>query len=479
MAGHLSAHGLAKSYCKGKNEVPVLRGVDLDVERGEMVAVVGASGSGKSTLLAPPRACSTRPTRARSCSTASGSTTARRRQRDELRNRTFGFIFQFYHLLPELTALENVLMPQLIRHGLWSYWRERGRLRHEGEELLERVGLGHRLDPSAVRALRRRDAARGDRPGAGRPARGLAGRRADRQPRRRQRPGRARTAPRLEPRARAHYDLGDARSADRPAGRPGRSARRRANRGMVSRAGLILSDRRAGPDRRLSAATAAGGPRRSSPKVYISGKLFDKSDAKISVFDHGLLYGDGVFEGIRAYSGRVFRLKQHVDRLYESAQGDSPRDPDRHGRRWPAAIVETLAFNKLSDAYIRVVVTRGAGSLGLDPRKTTDPQIIIITDRISLYPEELYEHGLKIITAGDHAQPPQRRQPADQVAQLPEQHPRQDRGDQRRLPRSPDAQPQGRGRRVHRRQHLRRAAAARSTRPRSTRASSRGSPATP
>lgn len=135
------------------------------------------------------------------------------------------------------------------------------------------------------------------------------------------------------------------------------------------------------------------------PKVYISGKLYDKSDAKISVFDHGLLYGDGVFEGIRSYSGRVFRLKAHVDRLYESAQAihlEIPMSREEMAR----AIRETLAVNNLSDAYIRVVVTRGAGSLGLDPRKTTDPQVIIITDHISLYPEELYEHGLKIITAG-------------------------------------------------------------------------------
>jgi len=135
-----------------------------------------------------------------------------------------------------------------------------------------------------------------------------------------------------------------------------------------------------------------------SPKVYISGKLYEKADAKISVFDHGLLYGDGVFEGIRAYSGRVFRLKEHVDRLYASARTihlQIPMPKEEMAR----AITETLEANKLTDAYIRVVVTRGAGSLGLDPRKTTDPQIIIITDLISLYPEELYEHGLKIITA--------------------------------------------------------------------------------
>jgi branched-chain amino acid aminotransferase len=136
-----------------------------------------------------------------------------------------------------------------------------------------------------------------------------------------------------------------------------------------------------------------------SLKVYIGGKFYDKADAKISVYDHGLLYGDGVFEGIRSYSGHVFRLEQHVDRLYDSAKAIHLVIPMTR----PAmcqAVIDTLKVNDLSDAYIRLVVTRGAGSLGLDPRKTTDPQVIIITDSISLYPSELYEQGLKIITAG-------------------------------------------------------------------------------
>jgi branched-chain amino acid aminotransferase len=137
----------------------------------------------------------------------------------------------------------------------------------------------------------------------------------------------------------------------------------------------------------------------SSPKVYIGGRLYEKADAKISVFDHGLLYGDGVFEGIRSYSGRVFRLAEHVDRLYDSARGIHLVIPMTKSAM-AEAVVNTLKANNLRDAYIRLIVTRGAGSLGLDPRKTTDPQIIIITDSISLYPEELYEHGLKIVTAG-------------------------------------------------------------------------------
>jgi branched-chain amino acid aminotransferase len=136
-----------------------------------------------------------------------------------------------------------------------------------------------------------------------------------------------------------------------------------------------------------------------SPKVYIGGKLYDKAEAKISVFDHGLLYGDGVFEGIRSYAGRVFRLEAHVDRLFDSARAIHLQIP-LSKVEMAKAVVDTLAANKLVDAYIRLIVTRGAGSLGLDPRKTTDPQVIIITDSISLYPAELYEHGLKIVTAG-------------------------------------------------------------------------------
>jgi lipoprotein-releasing system ATP-binding protein len=144
MPGYLSAHGLNKSYWKGKNEVPVLRGLDLDVERGELLAVVGASGSGKSTLLHLLGLLDA-PDGGRIALEGVRIDDRPEKSRDLLRNRTFGFIFQFYHLLPELTALENVLMPQLIRHGLWSYGRERGRLKQEGEDLLRRVGLGHRL----------------------------------------------------------------------------------------------------------------------------------------------------------------------------------------------------------------------------------------------------------------------------------------------------------------------------------------------
>jgi branched-chain amino acid aminotransferase len=136
-----------------------------------------------------------------------------------------------------------------------------------------------------------------------------------------------------------------------------------------------------------------------SLKIYIGGKFFDKADAKISVYDHGLLYGDGIFEGIRSYSGHVFRLTDHINRLYDSARSIHLEIPISK-EEMAKGVLDTLAVNGIKDGYVRLVVTRGAGSLGLDPRKTTDPQIIIIADSISLYPAELYEHGLKIVTAG-------------------------------------------------------------------------------
>src|SRR5262245_32908696 len=132
-------------------------------------------------------------------------------------------------------------------------------------------------------------------------------------------------------------------------------------------------------------------------KIYINGRLYDKEDAKISVYDHGLLYGDGVFEGIRSYSGRVFKLDEHLKRLWESAKAIWLTIPITR-EVMAKAIRDTLATNQIQDGYIRVVVTRGAGSLGLDPNRTSDPQVIIIADKISLYPPELYERGLEIIT---------------------------------------------------------------------------------
>jgi branched-chain amino acid aminotransferase len=133
-------------------------------------------------------------------------------------------------------------------------------------------------------------------------------------------------------------------------------------------------------------------------KVYINGKFFEKADAKVSVYDHGLLYGDGVFEGLRVYAGKVFRLREHIDRLYESARHIALEVPISRDQMMEATNA-TVQANAKVEGYVRLVVTRGAGSLGLDPNKCDKPQVIIIVDDIALYPPHLVEEGLEIVTA--------------------------------------------------------------------------------
>jgi len=132
-------------------------------------------------------------------------------------------------------------------------------------------------------------------------------------------------------------------------------------------------------------------------KVFIDRKYYDEQDAKVSVFDHGLLYGDGVFEGIRAYNGRVFKLKEHIDRLFYSAKAILLDIPMTHAEVM-AATVATCRENNLRDGYIRLVVTRGVGTLGLNPNKCKRGSVIIIADKIQVYPKEMYENGMAIVT---------------------------------------------------------------------------------
>ena len=132
-------------------------------------------------------------------------------------------------------------------------------------------------------------------------------------------------------------------------------------------------------------------------KVYIDGKFYDEKNAKISVFDHGLLYGDGVFEGIRAYHGRVFKLREHIDRLFDSAKAIMLKVP-MTSKTLREAVVATCRRNRIRDGYIRLVVTRGTGTLGLDPDRCKKGSVIIIAGRIQLYPKELYEKGMALIT---------------------------------------------------------------------------------
>jgi len=131
--------------------------------------------------------------------------------------------------------------------------------------------------------------------------------------------------------------------------------------------------------------------------IYIDGEFYRKSEAKVSVYDHGLLYGDGVFEGIRAYNGTVFKLEEHLDRLYRSAHAIKLRIPLAK-KEMTEAVLKTLRKNNLKDAYIRLVVTRGIGDLGLDPRKCPKPTVIIITDpRIQIYGADVKQKGLTVI----------------------------------------------------------------------------------
>ncbi|WLR44115.1 branched-chain-amino-acid transaminase [Bacillus carboniphilus] len=131
--------------------------------------------------------------------------------------------------------------------------------------------------------------------------------------------------------------------------------------------------------------------------IFLNDRFVTKDDAKVSVYDHGFLYGDGIFEGIRVYSGNVFRLKEHMDRLYNSAKSILLTIPYAQ-EELTSLVIEAVKKNQLKDAYIRLVVSRGAGDLGLDPNKCKSPNIVIIVEPLALYPAHLYETGLEIIT---------------------------------------------------------------------------------
>jgi branched-chain amino acid aminotransferase len=141
-------------------------------------------------------------------------------------------------------------------------------------------------------------------------------------------------------------------------------------------------------------------------KVYLNGKFVDQSKAVVSVFDHGLLYGDGVFEGIRSYDGLIFKLREHIDRLFESAHTIMLKIP-MSKEELVETVKQSLRVNQLRNAYIRLVVTRGEGDLGLDPRKCARPTVFVIADKIELYPKQLYEQGLELITVATQRNVPE------------------------------------------------------------------------
>lgn len=140
-------------------------------------------------------------------------------------------------------------------------------------------------------------------------------------------------------------------------------------------------------------------------KIFIDGRYYEKEDAKISVFDHGLLYGDGIFEGIRIYNGNIFKLKEHIDRLYKSAKAillKIPMKPEELEKN----VEETVKLNNKKNGYIRLVVTRGEGNLGIDPDRCEKASIIIIVSDLQMYPEEYYKNGIEIITSSTLRIPP-------------------------------------------------------------------------
>ena len=148
-----------------------------------------------------------------------------------------------------------------------------------------------------------------------------------------------------------------------------------------------------------------------SLQIYIDGEFFDQADAKVSVFDHGLLYGDGVFEGIRFYNGRVFRMEAHMDRLWESARSICLEIPISR-QEMDEALLETIRQNGLRDGYVRLIVTRGVGNLGLNPVQCKRPSIIIIATTIALYSEENYRRGLAVVTVATRRMGPATLNPA-------------------------------------------------------------------
>jgi branched-chain amino acid aminotransferase len=131
--------------------------------------------------------------------------------------------------------------------------------------------------------------------------------------------------------------------------------------------------------------------------IYLDGKYVTKEDAKVSVYDHGFLYGDGIFEGIRIYNGNIFKCKEHLDRLYDSAKSIM-LDIPLSFTEMQAALVETVRRNELREGYIRLVVSRGPGDLGLDPRRSPKASVLIIVEQLSIYPEEAYLNGLKTVS---------------------------------------------------------------------------------
>lgn len=364
----MQAHKLRKEYRQAKSKLEVLKGIDFQVNIGEVVAVVGPSGAGKSTLLHILGGLD-EPTGGKVLLDGEDLYRIRDVERARLRNEKIGFIFQFYHLLPEFNALENVMLPALVKGDI-----KRSEIRKRASSLLAQLGLKNRIrhKPSQLSGGEQQRVAI----------------------------------------ARALINDPKVVLSDEPTGNldsangkeiinllmllnelnnqtivivtHDESIAQQCHRVVYMNDGLLEGEENK--------------KKGKSMKIYLNGNFVEKDQAVVSVFDHGLLYGDGVFEGIRSYNSLVFKLDEHIGRLYETMHTLMIRCPlSKEGMA--QAVVDTLKANNLKDAYIRLIVTRGEGDLGLDPKKCFDkPNVIIITDKITLYPEALYNNGMEIIT---------------------------------------------------------------------------------
>ena len=298
----LAAHVRAQELSQRLDQHSRAAGVDLAVREGEFLAIIGPSGSGKSTLLHLLGTLD-RPDAGEICFDGKRIDNLPAAGRDIAAQSHFGMIFQFYHLLPELSALENVLSPAMIADGVFGYLVNRSASIASGQADAGTGRPGAPPEAQAARTFRRRNAADGDCPGADRRPAGSAGRRTDRQPRSHTGEEILQILRGLNARAKPHYRHGDARLGHCRTGRPNRTLSRRP--GRMPSADLDNPRIHAGAFR----------PRTIVPcrsRSISAGKFYAKEDAKISVYDHGLLYGDGVFEGLRSYGGKVFRLREHI-----------------------------------------------------------------------------------------------------------------------------------------------------------------------
>src|SRR5438046_990623 len=308
----LVARDLRRSFRMGPRRIEVLRGISMEVRRSEAVFLVGASGAGKTTLLYTLAGLE-RPEGGTVDFEGQRLYTGSSQAQAQSRNTQMGFVFQSYFLLPELTALENVMLPGMIGGSV----RESA-----AEESLRSVGLGERLQHLPAE---------------------LSG---------------------------------------------GEQQRVAIARALVNDPAIVFADE---PTGNLDSKTG------ESLSIFVDGEVVPEGDAKVSVFDHGLLYGDGIFEGIRFYNGGVFRLEEHLERLWDSARSICLEVPMSRSEM-TEALLETIRKNDLRDGYIRLIVTRGVGNLGLNPAQCKRPSVIIIATTIVLYPAEMYQRGLTVVT---------------------------------------------------------------------------------